>query len=73
MDTNTYQLTIKKGYASAIIENLRLDGTIELVSDHDIPQWQINESLMRKKKMKENPSSKIDSDTFFNSIADGEI
>lgn len=69
MDTTTYQVTIKKDYASAILEDLRLDEAIEFMPD-DIPQWQIDESLRRLKKMKENPSSTMDSETFFNSVDD---
>jgi hypothetical protein len=69
MNTITYQVTIKKKYASGILEDLRLDEAIEFMP-YDIPQWQVDESLRRLNKMKENPSSTIDSDTFFNSIAD---
>ncbi len=69
METITYQLTIKKDYAYAIIEELRLNEAIEFMPE-SVPLWQMNETLKRLKKMKENPSSMIDSDTFFNSIDD---
>jgi hypothetical protein len=36
MDTITYQVTIKKDYASAIFEDLRLDEAIEFMPN-DIP------------------------------------
>lgn len=69
METNTYQITIKKDYASAILEELRLNDAIEFMPE-SIPQWQITETLKRLQKMKDDPSTKMDSDTFFNSIAD---
>jgi hypothetical protein len=69
METITYQITIKKDYASAILEELRLNDAIEFMPE-SIPQWQITETLKRLKKMKDNPSTMMDSDTFFNSIAD---
>jgi hypothetical protein len=69
METITYQITIKKDYASAILEELRLNDAIEFMPE-SIPQWQITETLKRLQKMKDNPSSMMDSDTFFNSIAD---
>lgn len=69
METNTYQITIKKDYASAILEELRLNDAIEFMPEN-IPQWQITETLKRLQKMKDDPSTKMDSDTFFNSIAD---
>jgi hypothetical protein len=69
METITYQITIKKDYASAILEELRLNDAIEFMPE-SIPQWQITETLKRLKKMKDNPSTMLDSDTFFNSIAD---
>jgi hypothetical protein len=69
METITYQITIKKDYASAILEELRLNDAIEFMPE-SIPQWQITETLKRLKKMKDNPSIMMDSDTFFNSIAD---
>ena len=69
METITYQLTIKKDYASAILEELMLNEAIEY-SPTTIPEWQIKESRKRLAEMKQNPSSMIDSDTFFNSIED---
>lgn len=69
METVTYQLTIKKEYASAILEELRLNDAIELMPD-SIPLWQQTETLKRLQKMKDNPSTMMDSDTFFNGIDD---
>lgn len=69
METITYQLTIKKDYASAILEELMLNEAIEY-SPTNIQEWQIKESRKRLAEMKQNPSSMIDSDTFFNSIED---
>jgi hypothetical protein len=69
MDTITYQVTIKKEYASGILEDLRLDEAIE-VMPNDIPQWQIIETRRRLAEMKSDPSSTIDGDDFFDSIID---
>ena len=69
METVTYQLTIKKEYASAILEDLRLNDAIEFMPE-SIPQWQQAETLRRLQKMKDNPLTMMDSDTFFNSIND---
>jgi hypothetical protein len=67
METITYQLTIKKDYASAILEELMLDEAIEY-KPINIPEWQILESRKRLAKMKANTSSMINSEDFFNSI-----
>ena len=69
MEQVTYQLTIKKEYASAILEDLRLNDAIEFMPE-SIPLWQQTETLKRLQKMKDNPSTMMDSDTFFNSIDD---
>ena len=69
MDTITYQITIKKDYAFAILDELTLDGAIELIPN-EIPQWQMIESRRRLAEMKSNPSSTIDSKDFFDSIDD---
>jgi hypothetical protein len=69
METITYQLTVKKEYAFAILENLQLDEAIEMIPN-DIPQWQITESRRWLAEMKANPHSMLDSDTFFESIDD---
>jgi hypothetical protein len=69
MEMITYQITIKKDYASAILEELRLNNAIEFMPE-SIPQWQITETLKRLQKMKDNPSTMMNSDTFFNSIPD---
>jgi hypothetical protein len=69
MERVIYQLTIKKEYASAILEDLRLNDAIEFMPE-SIPQWQQTETLRRLQKMKDNPSTMMDSDTFFNSVDD---
>jgi hypothetical protein len=69
METITYQLTIKKEYASAILEELMLNEAIEY-KPNNIPEWQIIESRKRLAEMKANPSSSISADDFFDSIVD---
>ncbi len=69
MDTTTYQVTIKKEYASAILENLRLDDAIEFMPN-DIPQWQIIETRKRIAEMNDNPELELDGENFFESIID---
>jgi hypothetical protein len=69
METITYQLTIKKDYASAILEELMLNDAIEF-KPNIIPEWQIIESRKRLAEMKSDPSSTIDGDDFFDSIID---
>jgi hypothetical protein len=69
LETITYQLTIKKEYAWAILEDLMLNDAIEL-KPNNITEWQILESRKRLAKMKANPSSMINSEDFFNSIID---
>jgi siroheme synthase (precorrin-2 oxidase/ferrochelatase) len=69
METITYQITIKKEYASAILEELMLNEAIEYLPNN-IPEWQIIESRKRLAEMKANPSSTINGDDFFDSIID---
>ncbi len=69
METITYQLTIKKEYASAILEELMLNEAIEY-SPNNIPEWQIKENRKRLAQMKANPSSTIKGEDFFESIKD---
>ncbi len=69
MDPVSYHITIKKEYASAILEDLQQKNAIEMIQD-EIPQWQIDESLRRLKKMKADPASGINSDTFYIDIPD---
>jgi hypothetical protein len=69
METITYQLTIKKDYASAILEELMLKDAIEY-KPNAIPEWQIIESRKRLAEMKADPYSTIDGDDFFDSIID---
>jgi hypothetical protein len=69
MDTITYQVTIKKEYASGILEDLRLDEAIE-VMPNDIPQWQIIETRRRLAEMEADPSMEIDGEHFFETLSD---
>ena len=69
METITYQLTIKKDYASAILEELMLNDAIEY-QPNNIPEWQIIESRKRLAEMKADPSTTIDGADFFDSIID---
>ena len=69
MDTTTYRVTIKKEYASAILEDLRLNDAIE-VMPNDIPQWQIIETRKRIAEMNANPDLELDGENFFESIID---
>ena len=69
MNDTIYQLTIKEDYASAIIEGLRLNDAIEFIPD-SIPEWQKTETPRRLQIINEDPTTLIDSDTFFNNIAD---
>lgn len=69
MNETIYQLTIKEAYESAIIEDLRLKGAIEILPN-DIPQGQIIETRKRIKEMNANPDLEIDGEHFFESIID---
>ena len=69
MNDTIYQLTIKEDYASAIIEDLRLKGAIEILPN-DIPQWQIIETRKRIAEMNANPDLEMDGERFFESIVD---
>ena len=69
MEYVTYQLTIKKEYAAAILEDLRLNDAIEFLPN-DISQWQIIETRKRIAEMNANPQLEIDGENFFESIID---
>ncbi|MCF8449076.1 MAG: addiction module protein [Taibaiella sp.] len=53
----SYHIIIKKDYASAIIEDLQKLDAVEVLPDiaYDIPQWQIDEVLKRKKYYQQHP------------------
>jgi hypothetical protein len=64
-----YFLRVKKDYASAIIEDLRLLDAVELLDAGDnIPEWQKKEVLSRLQVMNDNPGSGVDWDTVLNRI-----
>ncbi len=67
MNDTTYTIKIKKEYASAIIEDLKQVGAIEIIEE-SIPQWQKDESLKRLSEMKENPSSALSEEDFFKAL-----
>lgn len=67
MRDTTYTIKIKKEYASAIIEDLKLVDAIEIIEE-PIPQWQKEESLKRLLEMKANRSSALSEEDFFKAI-----
>ena len=69
MNDTIYHLTIKKDYAAAILEDLRINDAIEFLPN-DIPQWQIIETRKRIAEMNANPQLEIDGENFFESIID---
>ncbi len=67
MHTNIYQIEIKKEYAAAIIEDLKLMDAIEIL-ESPIPKWQQEESLKRLAAYNRHPSKGIEEDAFFKEI-----
>ena len=67
MSDTTYTIRIKKEYASAIIEDLKQVDAIEIM-EQPVTAWQKDESLRRLSKMKENPSSALSEEEFFNNL-----
>jgi hypothetical protein len=59
---STYHIRIKKEYATAIIEDLQKKDAVEILPEEkifDVPQWQKDEVLKRKKYYKEHPEELI--------------
>jgi len=57
-----YHIRIKEEYAAAIIEDLKKKEGVEFLPANeafDIPQWQMDEVLKRKKYYKEHPEELI--------------
>ncbi len=67
MNNNIYQIAIKKEYAAAIIEDLKLMDAIDIL-EQPIPAWQQEESIRRLASYQANPSIGIEEDTFFNRL-----
>ncbi|MFT4153243.1 hypothetical protein [Parafilimonas sp.] len=67
MADSIYHIKIKKEYASAIIEDLKQVDAIEIFEE-PIADWQKKESLKRLKEMKQDPSTAISEEAFFNAI-----
>ena len=67
MDNLIYQIEIKKEYAAAIIEDLKLMDAIEIL-EPPIPKWQQEESLKRLDAYQSNPTIGMDEETFFKAL-----
>ncbi|MES2704489.1 MAG: addiction module protein [Bacteroidota bacterium] len=63
-----YHLRIKEAYAAAVIEDLKNNDAVELITDedaYDIPQWQKDEVRRRVAKYRDNPEQMLDEDAFY--------
>ena len=67
MDNLIYQIEIKKEYAAAIIEDLKLMDAIEIL-EPPIPKWQQEETLKRLDAYQLNPTIGMDEETFFKAL-----
>ena len=67
MNNVVYQIAIKKEYAAAVIEDLKLMDAIEIL-EHPIPEWQQQETLKRMADFAANPTSGISKEAFFNEL-----
>ena len=67
MDNLIYQIEIKKEYAAAIIEDLKLMDAIEIL-EPPIPKWQQEETLKRLDAYQSNPTIGMDEETFFKAL-----
>ena len=64
---NIYQIAIKKEYAAAVIEDLKLMDAIEIL-EPQVPGWQQEESLKRLAAYKSNADLGIDEESFFKEL-----
>lgn len=66
----TYHVTIKKGYAEAILADLEKMDAVELSKDEDseVPEWQKAEVRRRVAEIKKDPSILLDSSVIFNML-----
>ena len=60
----TYHIRIKD-YAASLIEDLQKMGAIELITENEVPQWQIDEVNQRIKKYENKPELLLDEDVVF--------
>ena len=67
MNNVVYQIAIKKEYAAAVIEDLKLMDAIEIL-EHPIPEWQQRETMKRMAAYEANPNSGISKEAFFNDL-----
>ena len=61
----TYHIRIKKDYAASLIEDLQKMDAIELITENEVPQWQIDEVNQRIKKYENKPELLLDEDVVF--------
>ena len=61
----TYHIRIKKDYAASLIEDLQKMNAIELITENEVPQWQIDEVNQRIKKYENKPELLLDEDVVF--------
>ena len=64
---NIYQIAIKKEYAAAIIEDLKLMDAIEIL-EPPVPGWQQEVSLNRLEAYKSNADLGMSEETFFKEL-----
>jgi len=61
----TYHIRIKKDYAASLIEDLQKMDAIRLITENEVPQWQIDEVNQRIKKYENKPELLLDEDVVF--------
>lgn len=71
MENQFYHIKIKKEYASALIEDLRLVDAIEII-EGPIPEWQKKETVKRLAEMKANSSTTLSEAEFQKVLDEGE-
>ena len=60
----TYHIRIKY-HAASLIEDLQKMGAIELITENEVPQWQMDEVNQRIKKYENKPELLLDEDVVF--------
>ena len=60
----TYHIRIKD-YAASLIEDLQKMDAIELITENEVPQWQMDEVNQRIKKYENKPELLLDEDVVF--------
>ena len=61
----TYHIRIKKDYAASLIQDLQKMNAIELITENEVPQWQMDEVNQRIKKYENKPELLLDEDVVF--------